>query len=80
MAGMQILGRVKCQGKEGRNYLKEWSKEAKKSTRIEFYKVLEHPERGRGVDGDGGRVLHGYIAADLVPDALMLDNVRLPGP
>lgn len=66
--------------REGRNYLKARSKEAKKSTRIEFYKVLEHPERGQGVDGDGGSVLHGYIAAHLVPHALMLDNVRLPGP
>lgn len=55
-------------------------KRSKKSTRIEFYKVLEHPERSRRIDGDGGSVLHGHIAADLVPDALILDNVRLPGP
>lgn len=53
---------------------------SKKSTRIEFYKVLEHPKCGQWVDGDSGGVLHGYIAADLVPDALMLGNVRLPGP
>jgi hypothetical protein len=49
-------------------------------TRIEFYKVLEHPERGQGVHGDGGGVFHGHIAADLVPHTLVLDDVGLPCP
>jgi hypothetical protein len=51
-----------------------------RSTRIEFYKVLEHPECSEGIDSDGGGVFHGHIAADLVPHALMLDNVSLPSP
>lgn len=41
---------------------------------------MEHPERGQGVDGDGGGVFHGHVAADLVPHALVLDDVRLPCP
>ena len=53
---------------------------SEKSTRIEFYKFLEHPERGQGVDGGGGGVFHGHIAADLVPHTLVLDDVGLPCP
>ena len=53
---------------------------SEKSTRIEFYKFLEHPERGQGVDGDGGGVFHGHIVMDLVPHTLMLDDVGLPCP
>jgi hypothetical protein len=51
-----------------------------RSNRIEFLKVLEHPERSEGVESDGGSLFHGHMVADLVPRALMLDNVRLSSP
>jgi hypothetical protein len=47
---------------------------------IEFLKVLEHPERSEGVESDSGSLFHGHMVADLVPRALMLDNVRLSSP
>lgn len=47
-------------------------------TRIEFHKVLQHPERCQGVDRDGGSVFHRYIVTNLVPHIFRLHNVGLP--